>query len=121
MNEKTIDLIQQMADKLGMSAETMIEWFASRAPWEFVSVGISILVFFIGVIFFMSAVKHQSKEKEKGNADELGVVIATAIFMIVGGAMMFGGFIGFTVDLRSAIMAIASPEAYAIEQIAKLL
>ena len=121
MNEKTIDLVQQLSDKLGMSTETLIGWFASRAPYEFVSVGISLMVIAIGVLIFKAAVDYGNKTKKERSADDdIGASATIGGFMVIGVLFMFVGCITFSDNIYHAIMAVAAPEAYAVEKIASL-
>ena len=113
---RAAELIAALGEKVGESAETLMTWYGARAPYELVTplsyafAGIlAIFIFKFGLNIMRSA-KH----------DDEGKIVGSAILMTGSAGMMLAGLIGFLSNLKPALMAIASPEIYAIEQIAKL-
>ena len=113
MNEQTIELINQLAGKLGTSTEILIGWFAIRAPYEFVSVGITFVILIIGISLLLRSA--YLLKLDEGDPD-IGFG-----YMVAGFVITPIGFIGFAVSLYKAMIAIASPEAYAIQEILRMI
>ena len=122
MNQESIDLISQLASKLNTSVEILIGWFAVRAPYEFVAVGISILFIAAAILIGFLAIYYQKKaETEKDFERETNLRIGAVAILIVGFVMGLIGLMFFTDHLFQSVMAVASPEAYAIEEILKAI
>ena len=114
MDKETIETINVLAEKLGQTGETLISYFAVRAPYEFSAFFILISVFTLFVIIARASYK---KFKDSTQDDEvlygLGMVISVFVAFFTGIPAM--------ISLHEAIMAVASPRAYAIESILRLI
>ena len=122
MNEKSIELINQISEKLGTSVETLVGWFVIRAPHEFVLPAIFFVfcVLGIGIIYLGLYVDRKSREEEDPSAKE-NLEVTAIITVFVGCAMSGISLICFSVYLYEAIMAVVSPEAYAVQEILRMV
>ena len=109
MDQKTVDGLNLLAEKLGVASETLIGHFILRAPWEALStvlLGI-VLISLVSVLVFLIwwMWKHEN------DRDFVGFLAFMLTIAVVG------FFVGFLIDAEESIMALVAPEAYAIEQI----
>ena len=112
MTNETVVLIEKLAAQLGETSETLIGWFAMRAYWEWIDV--LLLAVFITFMLFSAWTIQRSFA---GHSDEeMGWVVAGLICL----ATVFP-IVWLIVEAHQAIMSIASPNAYAFEELLKLV
>lgn len=121
MNEETALLVRELADSLGTSAEKLMEWFIIRAPYEFVDPVLLALLTVCGIRLTLHAYKaHKRLSIMDSTAADYQYVLLP-ICAIGSAGITILGVIGFGAQLRQAIMAMASPEAYAFAKIVHLI
>ena len=120
MNQESIDLISQLASKLDTSVEILIGLFAMRAPYEFVAVALSIVFIAVALLFvYIGFISYErSNSKDRVHSVE-SYQMTAGVFLLFGGVLGLVGLCYLADALYMAIMAVASPEAYAIEEILK--
>lgn len=104
--KESLELIRALAETLGTSVEYLITIFAVRAPYEWFPVAAWLLGAVIGLLFaYYGYKKVASPDKEP---------------VVVSGLLVAGICLLFSLGYSYwAIMANASPEAYAVEEILK--
>ena len=134
IDESVVNGLVLLADKVGQSTETLIEYFAVRAPyifaapviaWCIAAVAFTLSAFIfnrIGEVVKATAAYIKRGESEaiaelRATGDIDGHFLAAVIAGIVGVLSVFIGFL----SLYSAILAVASPEAYALETIFNMI
>lgn len=141
MNEQTIELINNLATSLGANAEQLIGWFALRAPYEFIDVFAAVTVFALLIYGMYSLCKSEDEDKKKHDDEEERLYQeaqkndnvpnytkkkyeisegATFIFLLLLFSTLGAG-IGVFAESKEALVALASPEAYAVEEILKAI
>ena len=117
--EAAWSVVKEIGTKVGESGEVVMGWYAHRAPYELVDPFMGLLGILIGIGCFAITKKAYAYMIKMGSDYEapipvmIGTGIAGTIAVVAGVAQFFN-------TLKPAMMAIASPEIYALEQIAKL-
>lgn len=111
MNEESIAAIERLSTSLGIRADQLIQWFAVKAPYEFVAFGMSA---FVAVVFAISSVTFYRLSCKWADSDNSFVA---AFVCVVSGIICLVATLFMSFTLYDSVMAIASPEAYAVKEI----
>ena len=116
MTNETVVLIEKLAAQLGETSETLIGWFALRAYWEWLDV----LLFAVTLPLCLYSARY-AMDKSKAADKYEDAALAYGVVAIVLWVMAVLFMVALLVDAHQAIMATASPKAYAFEEILKLV
>ena len=115
--------MQDLAVELNTTPERLIEWFSVRAIYELWNVAIIALIIAALIILMKGAVRlsKRIRDSQGQDTDDDDILGAISLILLASftGILVLSGFLPFVT--HNAIMAMASPEAYAIEEILKLL
>ena len=109
--ETTIAAVSTLADKLGESAETLIGFYTERAPYELMDIVLTAPLAFVGAIGLPFCWRRAK------DADYEGEAICFSVGVAISALLALLGFIFTVVETHEAVMALVSPEAYAIDEI----
>jgi len=104
-----MQLIQQLADTLGVAASKLIEIYAQRAPLEWVDVWVCAPIAFALILIAAWAIRKAAKDT---SGDSLELTIPLCMFSVVAACVLIGVTAGEIVD---AYKANKAPQAYAID------
>ena len=139
MNQETFEMIDRLAAQLGTTAGTLVGWYAERVSALWVAPAIWTFVFFMSVIagavlFVVWArfrreyqIQKDLKRDHPSTYDfEAGLQAYYGVHLSAGfGAfflfLSFVFFVAAVTDWQVFAVAIASPEAYAVDQLMKQL
>lgn len=114
MNE-AMELIQKLADTLGVAASKLIEIYAQRAALEWVDFYLFVPFIILSAVTGVVCLRRVSKDDgtDFGVAElwGAGAIISTMLFVVL--TAIAGG------EFSQAYKATHAPEAYAIDQILK--
>lgn len=124
--EISIPQLSELAEALGIATKTLVAWYAARV-WTTVIPVINTLVFGLLVpglgwrYIVLPGYKraHAQKDRHTGDLDDPRAiwVILTILALVAG---VFSAVI-LPATIDTAITALASPEAYAVDQILRRL
>ena len=111
--------IQDLAMELNVPAEVLISWYSSRAIHEFWSVALALGIALLSYRILLTLNRMLESERYKdADDDEKGAItclmVLAVIFLLTAAAIT-------PIVLYGAIIAVASPEAYAVEEIIEML
>ena len=115
MTNETLTLIEKLAAQLGQSSETLIGWFAMRAYWEWMDVLMLAVAIALLLLSGRYAIEKCTAAKDEDKSFSFAVV--AVISWILAAFCAFA----LMLDAHQAIMATASPNAYAFEEILKAI
>ena len=116
MTNETLELIEKLAAQLGQSSETLIGWFALRAYWEWMDV----LLFAVTLPLFLYLARYamdKSIAVKQYDDASLGYAVVAIVSWVFGALCI----VSLLLDAHQAIMATASPKAYAFEELLKAI
>lgn len=117
MNDKTAELIEKLAERLGTTAEHLWEVLVRQAPITATTDTITLgLMLVAGLVAFWLAVRWAKHPPyESGDANEFAIVVAgiaaTVLLLIVA--------ISFVASASDIVSGFANPEYWALKQLLK--
>lgn len=112
--DRLSDLIIQLADRLGVATTQLIEMYAKRwwVPW--VDAGLCA----IGAVIALLLVRYGASRVRKTNFDDDPSGAFICAFCGIGAAVLV---IAMFASIHDAVSAMASPQAWAVDQILETL
>ena len=110
MSEEINAVIDKIAAKLEVPASQLIEWYAVRAPWEWIDVllvSVLLALSLVGAVLFSRVEAEKGSDKEFGAAAGMLACLAASVILVLL----------LVTNIDKAVMATVSPEAYAFERI----
>lgn len=104
---ETNQLIEQLADKLGTTAERLFGVLVNQAPINSKS---NLIMYVIGLILAYFAFKNAERLRKKPQHEFEPIMILSYLFC-------FSIFLLIAMSLRSTIFGFTSPEYWALKQI----
>lgn len=115
MNKETLDLLQQLAAKLGTTAEHL---WAVLIKQAFISACTDFLFYVITVALLWFAIKKTPKWAQIiSNTDSDFIEIGGTAAVVVGWVLVGGLVIAALICIPDTIAALANPEYWALKQI----
>ena len=116
-------IVEELAPKIGHGAETLLSWYAARAPYEMAFPFLAAIVFVVGAAWLINSI-NKCQKAEEANSKHYSMcgegVMYLVQSMLAGGATLISGIV-FLNTFRTGVMAFASPEAYALEHLMKAI
>jgi len=121
MNEKTEQLLQQLADKLGTTTEYLWKILVSQARYDAIISGIQMAFMFAIIYWTIKLHIRFSKEDDNGrsvyyNKEELAVIP-----MILAGITSIIMIVFFLSGFNDLVSSIFNPEYWALNKVMQML
>lgn len=119
MNAETLELLELIAERLGITSETLIGWFAVLAPYEFFDPVILLAVGgFLGIGAISAWKRITLLNIDKDFMTDQGYTYF--IIALVCGLCCFTVILAGLIEFGEAIRAVISPNAFALSKILEL-
>ena len=116
MDDKTAEIINKLAEKLGTTAEHLWSVLIRQAPWSS-AIDLLVLMFYIGVAGILYYLAYRSFRKFKEDSEE-GWILAGAIVALF--AIIMSTVVCACVNEMSVILSgFFNPEYWALKQLVK--
>ena len=120
MNAETLELLELIAERLGITSETLIGWFAVLAPYEFFD---PIILLAFGGFLYIGAISAWKQSALLNIDKDFMNDRSYTYFMIalVCGLCCFAVILAGLIEFGEAIRAVITPNAFALSKILELL
>ena len=110
----SLEMIDKIADKLGVGASNLIEMYVQRAPLEWIEVHVLGCLLAFSLSIFIGAIAVLVKIHDSNQENLIATIVVTTMF---SGAILIVCSIGFPIEFIEAMKAEMAPQAYAVDMV----